>query len=665
MLLCLPPRRVHVRTRWTAQRAGSQTSPLNSFGVFRRGLVAAVCFGAALGPTPARVSAASTPEPNWVTHVREDVAKRPVLRRPMTLAQLKADPGFKMKYREKPAHLAHVDEAGWERFALSLADTEAARNFTKELPVIAAAIQVSGDRTLLAHLRDQLEEIATWAPFERPGWSGGSVETSGAWLGTGWMVRALVQTLDHLPADALPPELRAALRSRFAEEIARIREDFETRRTWFARIEAASSNQWILPLEALALASLHNGLDQHRDDYEFAIRRLLRSLDAQGPDGECVEGLSYGLISFDSLLSAAVAAKAHGDERLFRHRWLQAFPTWYLHHRQPAGFVINAFDSDHPDLNWDLVQRCAQLLGDPAAAWALRHRPPESRSLESLMANDLARPRPAGEPPPPFAAYTVAARVNWVESLDAFRSGPASHVSGFWMRGGHESDAHDHEDRGHVNFIVAGRPVLIEAGLASYGIPEHPTHFRSVAGHNVLQVGDHAPSELTVTRLREGAGQILDPAHRSAPMDVHRLDPTGGEVSVDASGCYASVQRWVRTARWNADVVTVRDEVVLHEPDVILFRWHLGEPADAVVSDSESGRLRVGDVQLDYTVEPNADLAVSIESMPDRTLTRDHLNHHATVVMKTRGPVRSLTLSTRIALVPSAGRTLAPPTTFP
>ena len=592
----------------------------------------------------------------FVAHMRERLEKQPLLRRPFTLEQLRADRAFHMKYAEKPAHLARVDAAGWERFALSLADADGAGTLARLLPAAAVAGGLSDDPAILGFVCDQLAELATWEPLQRAGWSGGSA-TRGAWLGTGWAVRAIVQACEHLPEDEAHAPLRAALRARLADEIAGIREDWRTERTWFARIGAASSNQWILPLEALALASLFNGLEHHRDDYEFAVAGLLLSLDAQGSRGECVEGMLYGAITYESLLSTALAARAHGDDRLISHPWIRAFPTWYLHHRQPAGHVINAFDSQAADLNWPLVGLMASELGDRGARWVFARRPalPSAPATLDLALLRLARDggAEAAEPPALFAAYEVAARVNWVESASAFASGPENRVSGFWMRGGSSSDAHDHQDRGHVNFIVAGRPVLIEAGLASYGIPEHPTHYKSVAGHNVLQVGGFGPSELTPAVLAAGAGQILDPAHRAAPITVHRLDSRGGEVTVDASGCYATVRRWTRTVTWDAATLTVVDQVELAVPDIVLLRWHLGADAQAAVTHLSNSRATIDGIDLVWSTGDAAPLRASIEAMPANTLHGGKPGRHATVVVRTVAPVSTLELTTRVSLSPT------------
>ena len=588
-------------------------------------------------------------EAEFVKGLQEIGAGRRILRRPHTLPALRADSSLRMKYREKPAHLSRVDEAGWERFALALADAEAARDCARLLPAMARAARLSGDPQLAEHVRAQLAELATWEPIQRGGWAGGTSEP-GTWLGTGWGIRAIVLAAREAPAGLVSPELQQALTRRLDAEIALVREDWRTRRTWFTRIEAVSSNQWVLPLEGLLLASVHAGLDRHRDSFDFAINGLLRTMDAQGVEGESVEGMQYGGITFDSLLTAAIVAREAGDDRLVRHPWLRSFPRWYLHHQQPGGQVINAFDSQVLELDWTLVARMAAELNDPGARWALQqqqHLVSDSAERRSALLDVALRPGPAA-PPSSFFAYPVATRVNWVENESVFLPHPANRVSGFWMRGGHASDAHDHADRGHLSFTVAGRPVLIEAGLYSYGSPDHPSRFKGVAGHNVLELVSDGASDSP----RAAGGQILDPAHRSAPLTVHRLDPAGGEVSVDATGCYERLQGWIRRASWDAAAVTIADTVALKEPQRIRFRWHLGEAAGSPVVEAP-GELRVGDTRVEFRTSDGTQLRATVEPMPDHTLQRGSLHSHATVVLETADAVRELSLRTRVSLSPT------------
>src|SRR5690606_21255587 len=148
--------------------------------------------------------------------------------------------------------------AGWERFALSLGDAELAKSLAERLPRLAAAVRLTRDPGLAGEACRQLAELAAWSPFTRPGWSG-APHPDGAWLGTGWATRALPASLALLSAACVPADLANRIAERLRAEIAGIRDDWQSKPNWFTRKEAAYSNQWALPTEALILASLHLG----------------------------------------------------------------------------------------------------------------------------------------------------------------------------------------------------------------------------------------------------------------------------------------------------------------------------------------------------------------------------------------------------------------------
>lgn len=581
-----------------------------------------------------------------IAEARADAA-RPVRRRPRTVAELR-EWHIPLKYDVRPPHMSALPDREWEIFCLSQADNGAGNILKVELPRIAAASALTGDASLAERACAQLAELATWEPLERRGWSLSNSKPShkgddGAWLGTGWLVRAIADAVDLLPPGSISPALRAALESRLAAELAMMEEDWAARRPWYARAEAAHSNQWILPNEALVRACLFLGVDRHRETYEAGVARLLRSMDAQGADGEFVEGLRYSGLSMESLYSIARAAAAAGDGRLLAHPFLQKFPTWLVHHFQPGGFLINAFDSpgsSRGNLSRDrnLLATAAIVTGSPHALWGLRARAGFGDTLDAILAANMSTPAPAE--PPPWASYAKATRINWRSGWDD------DAATGLWIRGGHESDFHDHMDRGHVNFIIGDRALLIEAGTLNYAVPNNATHMRSVAGHNVLQVGDAAPDQLT-PRTLERAGQILKGHHRAAPITVERMDTSGGVARVDASACYAAVSAWRRRVTWDPGAVLIEDEVHLKEPDVVQFRWHLGVPSDTPARGG-AGHVTVGDVTLSYT----ADQPVSARTgpMPDATLAPNTITQHACVALRTDHPVERLRLLTRVAL---------------
>lgn len=623
-------------------------------------------------PVPTPVEAEATPEPTpepessaidrviqdpELTSAREDFIARarrdaelPIIRRPNTIQELR-DSRIGMKYREKPAHMSELDEATWEQVALSLGDIHAGSQLATELPRIAASYRLTGDASLKQRAVDQLAELATWEPLQREGYSLRNdkpvmpPEGEGAWLGTGWLIRTIAETLDYIPLDELPEDVRDAVVARLDAEIDGIVDDWETERPWYVRDQAVHSNQWVVPTEGLIRATLVVGNDKRPDAYELGVKNLTKSLDFQGTKGEYVEGLNYAALTLTSILSATKAMGDAGDTRALEHPFLENFPTWFAHHIQPGGHLINAFNSGTTTIDatnmQNLLARFATTTGNPVALWVLHTRAGFGDTMEGMLAR-VAPWDPELEPPL-YEDYPLATRVNWRSSWDD------SGATGFWMRGGHESDFHDHMDRGHVNFIIGDRPILIEAGTPSYGLPNFPTHFHSVAGHNVLQVGTQPPDELTPRVLRR-AGQILEGTHRNAPFTVHHMDASGGSVTVDASAAYSEVRNWERRADWDAESLRVNDSVTLRRPTEVLFRWHLGaEPdAEAVI---EPGLVRVGDIEMRY--ESDSPVTITIETMPHGRGHNQPVHDHACVVVRSAEPVSTLTMRTEFSLAGS------------
>jgi len=257
------------------------------------------------------------------------------------------------------------------------------------------------------------------------------------------------------------------------------------------------------------------------------------------------------------------------------------------------------------------------------------------------------------EDPPTYAAYAAATRVNWRSSWD-------DDATGVWIRGGHPLDQHDHQDRGHVNLIWRGRPILIEAGGCSYDNDERLRLYKSGVGHNVLQSGTTMPPTPP-----SGAGmepvpgwQLAFPKGegRSVPMAVNALNPGGGCVSLDPAPQYERLDSWRRTVTWSARKLVVEDEVTLlegeREKDIILFRWHLGTEEEVVLetgADSITARWECA------TLELSADCPIEVTQIqlpdvtlwrPDRTETGDAT--HTCLVVQTKQPVWRFSLTTEV-----------------
>jgi hypothetical protein len=182
------------------------------------------------------------------------------------------------------------------------------------------------------------------------------------------------------------------------------------------------------------------------------------------------------------------------------------------------------------------------------------------------------------------------------------------------------------------------------------------THYTTGVGHNVLQLGTQFPEQVAK------AGELFalpgwQKAHGVAPITVQRLDDEGGEVSVEGAACYEGVEQWTRKVTWTSERISVEDHAKLAEAkeDIVLFRWHLGTEADAMIQ-GENGQYSVTwpDAKMELTAD--APLTVTQVKLPDNTLAghtsgEESTNIHTCVVVQTRDPVQVLTLTTQVTNV--------------
>jgi hypothetical protein len=502
-----------------------------------------------------------------------------------------------------------------EAFALAMSDFMACNTLRSELPLLAGAYRLTGERSFLDRVLAQLEELAGWSPLQRPGWTlyhAGAKPLAdpkgdGNWLATGVGILAIIETLEILPESSRPAGLLARLNGLLAKEIEGCLDDWTVRRPWFYRPPNPFTNQWVLPTAGYLLACLHLGRDRYADGYELGLEHLAMSLDACGNEGAFAEGLHYSSVTVEVLLSTARILALAGDDRLAGHPFLKQYPSWVVQHYQPGGHFINSFDAFSaaavPVVNGRrssvfqrLLALCALCTGARDACWAVHTLEAEQlQDLNGLLAQSVP-PVADGYAPPLWAVYDEARRVNW-------RSSWMEDASGVWVRGGHPSDQHDHADRGHVNFICRGKPLLIEAGTPAYHSPRLAVDYAGGRGHNVLQVGERLPANRT-----------------TVPITVERLDAKGGEVRVDATASFKEgLRRWARHVRWDADCLTVEDDVEPSSPDILLFRWHLGSTEPPAVGVSEGG-YRVSWSGGDVRIVSDVPIRIATESMPDHTL---------------------------------------------
>jgi len=446
-------------------------------------------------------------------------------------------------------------------------------------------------------------------------------------------IRAIADTLELMPDGSLEPDLIAGLEELLRAEIETISEDWELERGWFRRGSGRpQTNQWVLPTEGLVRACLVLGNKHFPVEYELGVTNLLRALDIQGSKGEFNEGISYALMTVDSMLSAARAMAVLGDTRAIEHPFLKGFPNWAVQHLQPGRMRINAFDSGRARTARSdgsmrgLLSSLAVFTDNPAARWALEHvYDGPAQTLVGLLARTVPVPDKA---PPLYAFYDgPARRVNWRDSW-------ADNATGVWVRGGHSLDAHDHYDRGHVNYIVGGQPLLIESGTPSYDNPNIHILYSTVIGHNVLDV--------------EG----IEPKKAIAPITVSRLNRTGGDITVEPTACYPGLESWERRVTWDTLELRIEDRVITGgDESAMTFRWHIGTYREVVVTgegDTWNAEWPYGVIELHSSIP----IEVTVEMLPDNTVALGRRSHgdylHPCVTVRTVGTTEDWDMQTRV-----------------
>lgn len=567
---------------------------------------------------------------NKIIQSGKTVPKRGLVRRAYSLEELMES----NTTIDKRAFL--LDKEAKKTFALAMADMTQTRTLVDQLPLSAAAYRLTRDSTLKDWIVAQLTEVSSWDRLQREGWTltqpGIKLPKSGdgTWLGTGWGIRAIADTLEILPRGVLPDDLKSKIEALLIREIERITDDWKNKRQWFVRNGAVTSNQWVIPTAGLIRACIVVEKDRFQESYELGVTNILATLDAIGSNGEWDEGLDYAVATLPEIIHTARAMASIGDDRLINHRILRMVPTWLAHHFQPGKFLINSFDSHFSSSTADssanfwlreLFSLFVTVFRDDVSRWALWHQLGGPRPTVAGAGATLVGP--SDTPPVAWGVYERAARVNW-------RSSWEDDASGIWIRGGHEKDFHDHSDRGHVSFTISGKPILIEAGTPDYGHPELDTYFKSAKGHNVLEV--------------ESNGTMRKPA----PITIQSLGKNGGSLRVDASQCYPSIEQWTRDVEFAKERLLVRDEVIAKngQRENLIFRWHLGTPMRVTLTGGKRDFIASWD-NTSITIRASAEVRLEQYVAEDRTLNRPgQESNHVVLEVRSKTPVSQLTITT-------------------
>ncbi|MFA5689802.1 MAG: heparinase II/III family protein [Kiritimatiellales bacterium] len=203
-----------------------------------------------------------------------------------------------------------------------------------------------------------------------------------------------------------------------------------------------------------------------------------------------------------------------------------------------------------------------------------------------------------------------------------------------------------------MNLIFNGKPVLIEAGTPGYSDPVYKSYYRSVAGHNVLQVGDNVNigkgiATLTHTNITETSGEVTMRTGLAAGMAYYPVE-------------------WSRNVSWqcsSANRVAVQDGVKLESLQNVTFRWHLATEVEPEIR-TENGAIKIhvpaGEMKLgaelytspEINLQISASTEISINSVPafDHTLKyRIPRHQHRVIEITTKRAVKEFSMETVIS----------------
>jgi len=529
-------------------------------------------------------------------------------------------------------------------------DGEVIKRFVSRTPVIALAAIYTQNAGYFDYVNRQLAETATWDPLERAGLQGG------AWLYTAWAIQALIETMDIM-GDSLDGEVRNSVTALLQNEVDGIVEDYHDRRQWFFKPRGVYtpdrylSNQYIILVSGLGLASLYLGGETNYDAYALSVEMLNRSVSGMGHDGSCFEGFGYAQMANASLFRTLLAFQDAGENRFVGQPALEEYPNWVSHLLMPGFNVVNYADCaaykinpGYPpgsDLMWN-----ALLLRDHGRLNWLRSlfyggrigkSPVALRCLYENLTGGFDTDRIS--PEEKFAYFSDSGVLVWRSDWDP------DTATGLWIKGGSRWELHNHRDNGQISLYRAGTPILIDVGVDGYSHPLYTNYFRGCAGHNVLQAEGKTTSD----------GQIVAV---DMPLSVTLLTETSGRVEMQGSGAYTNVTSWIRSVSWTNSAsgefrMEISDSAQLLAPKASgdeWFRFHTGAVSsnDLAVLES-SGQWTVAFANTDAVMEFTADKPITVDVREFDDGATAH-KRHACILIQCEEASSTLMLNTRLVL---------------
>jgi hypothetical protein len=434
--------------------------------------------------------------------------------------------------------------------------------------IFAATVawRLSGEAKYLEIAKRMLSHAACWDPLG----------TTGVWENdhsTHALLHAFTVAYDTF-GDALPTDLRAALRSSIAARCGDIYEflnPFHMKELSGGLMGSPANNHAWFVAEAMGLGglALWDEEPQAREWVGLAVQLHTGEFfpfgDAHGGWHEGIDYWSYSLFFTFQFLDALLDATG---VNLYKHPWLRKTTSFKLLTHPPAGAYVPFGDvKHHPPLAVDrlIAMRLASRHAD-ALEWryvdAIRDgRIEQKRQLPHALAwSDR------GDVSPVVAAAAEAPRtahykdMGWVVVNSSPFNAEGQTLFAFKSGGKHPGAlAHCHEDVNSFILCVDGEKLLWDAGYYdSYESPHHKGYSRLSKAHNVLLV--------------DGAGQLA--RTRGVYGGITRCDADGTNVVVESDGSHplvyaGAVDRWIRKA-------TLRDSgELLIEDDIVADPAHL------------------------------------------------------------------------------------------
>lgn len=284
------------------------------------------------------------------------------------------------------------------------------------------------------------------------------------------MVLAHISAMLGDALDSVAPILRrrvsAELRKRLLEPFMS-RDDY----WWmgFLRKDLCNWTPWIVSNILFTAAIELRDKRLLSDLCDRACRMLDRWIAVLPEDGGLDEGTGYFNMAGGSLLDCLQLLERITDGRmqLWEDQKLRNILTFPLVTRLEGGWFINFADCDaRPQLCGERLQLAGEKLGIPALVQlGLEHRGMPSGQLSDVphltrLLDRLFHPAPAP------AAQALPPRDHWLPQLEL----RVYQQDGFILcaKGGHNGEAHNHNDVGSFILFVDGEPQVVDAGNMVY-----------------------------------------------------------------------------------------------------------------------------------------------------------------------------------------------------